>query len=67
MRDKKRLEFKKWGTHWIAQLRIFPADGFCPNGYVVTHDRISGGRKAISRHIKQAQQKYGIESIVLDV
>jgi len=63
IKDKKVLEISKWGRNWIAQLRIYPAVGY-PDGYVVTHDTIQGGKKGIPAVIEYAKSK-GIETDVL--
>ena len=62
--DKRTLEISRWGRHWVAQLRVTPTDGSFSEGYVVTHDRILGGKRGIAAVRKRAEA-LGIECQVL--
>jgi len=61
--DRYRWEVSKWGRHWVAQLRKYPADDY-PDGYVTAHLQIKGGKRGALAAVKDARAK-GMDVVIL--
>lgn len=63
--DKRTVEVSKWGRHWVLHLRVTPQDGTFPEGYVIRHQRIQGGKRGLPA-VREACEAQGLEYVQKD-
>ena len=53
--SKAKILFENLGNRWISRLFVIPNGNSFKSGYTIMQSRVSGGKRAVKKHAKHAE------------